>query len=191
MILKYCFSWSFLQHHRWRLQNFHHLPEIYGKWMFVLDVYYARWFPVFIKGIIKLSENDEINVKVIFGGFSKWVFTGRKWTIHFHTSIQNSQAHEQNIKIIKVDGGAVGLVENENSLLKWQFPVPLIVICWNTLKNIATDLLNANILKTVIWRRFPKYRKSFLTAFLQLGNPFLVKILCQTTLCEPFCSLLG
>ena len=87
-------------------------------WIFALDhVHYARWLPVFIEDMINISKNNEKNTKAIFNSFNKGFFTVRKTNNPF-SSIGIDQAHEQNNKIIKVDGGAIGLLENDNALLK-------------------------------------------------------------------------
>ena len=36
------------------------------------------------------------------------------------------QAHEQNNKVAKVDGGAIGILENETALLKWAVAGPIV-----------------------------------------------------------------
>ena len=36
------------------------------------------------------------------------------------------QAHEQNNKLVKIDGGAVGILDNEAALLKWAVASPII-----------------------------------------------------------------
>ena len=40
------------------------------------------------------------------------------------SSIAIDQAHEQNNKVVKGDGGAVGLLQNPNALLHWMVAGP-------------------------------------------------------------------
>lgn len=68
------------------------------KRMFALDhVHYARCLPVFIEYMTEQSENDEINVKVIFNDLSKGLFTVRKMSNPFS---RIDQIHEQNNKML-------------------------------------------------------------------------------------------
>ena len=60
--------------------------------------------------MIKLSQNNEMNVKVIFDGLSKMIFAMRKTSNPF-SSIWIDQGHEQNNKIAIVDGSAIWLLE--------------------------------------------------------------------------------
>ena len=52
-------------------------------------------------------------------------------TDHTFSSMSIDQAHEQNIKVVKVDGGAIDILENESTFLKWVVSGP-----------IRNDLLN-------------------------------------------------
>ena len=36
------------------------------------------------------------------------------------------QAHEQNFRAVKVDGGAIGIMDNESALLEWALSGPYI-----------------------------------------------------------------
>lgn len=151
--------------------------ESIAHWMFALDhVHYSRWLPVFIEDMIKISrQQDNIKNQVIFESFSKGYFTVRKTKNPF-SSIGIDQAHEQNNKIVKVDGGAIGLLENDAALLNWAISSPII-----------SDMLSQSEDHTCRQDDRPKHhedtncfedgfkkdRKAFLNAFLQLGNPFL------------------
>ena len=50
----------------------------------------------------------------------------RKSKSNSFSSIGINQAHEQNNKIVKVDGGSIELLENDNVLLKWAVAYPII-----------------------------------------------------------------
>ena len=56
------------------------------------------------------------------------------------------QVHEQNNKLVKIDGGVVGILDNEVALLKWAVASPII-------REIIQDQEPSNpvILKTKIF----------------------------------------
>ena len=58
---------------------------------------------------------------------------------HF-SNIAIDQAYEQNNKLIKIDGGAIGIFENESALLKWTAAGLMVS---DMLKN--ADIVNGNI----------------------------------------------
>ena len=73
---------------------------------------YARWLPIFIQDLKMLpSRHPSIHKE-----FEEGNFTVRKTRKAF-SAIAEDQAHEQNNKAIKVDGGAIGILENETALL--------------------------------------------------------------------------
>ncbi|WAR01492.1 hypothetical protein MAR_008050 [Mya arenaria] len=77
-------------------------------WLFALDRNnYARWIPVHIKDMLLLKKN----VPVVATEFEKGHFCLKKTARRF-SALPLDQAHEQNNKLIKDDGGAVGLTEN-------------------------------------------------------------------------------
>ena len=99
--------------------------EIFVPWMFFLhDIHYARWLPVFLEQLKKNEEGTPRNSSV------KGISQLTKLIILF-SFIGVDQAHEQNNKVVKVDGGAIGILENETALLKWAVAGP-----------IVSDLLN-------------------------------------------------
>ena len=76
-------------------------------WMFSLDhVHYSRWMPIFIQNLkdLKLWHND------IYEQFLNGDFTMVKSLKKFSV-IAEDQAHEQNNKLIKAEGGAIGIVK--------------------------------------------------------------------------------
>ena len=85
------------------------------------------------------------------------------------------QAHEQNNKVVKVDGGVIGISENETALLKWAVAGPFI----NDLLNQANeDLPNPRKppkphRDTDLYEKnFRKNRSSFLGALMEYEKPF-------------------
>ena len=53
-------------------------------------------------------------------------FFSVKKTDHPFSNMGVDQAHEQNNKVVIVDGGAIGILENETALLKWAVAGPII-----------------------------------------------------------------
>ena len=111
------------------------LKGIYS-WVFALDhVHYARWLPVFIE---------------ILEGFMNVFFTVRKSNRSF-SNMGIDQAHEQNHKLVKINGGAIGILDNEAAFLKWELQVLLLVIFFNIQSNINLKMsLISIIMKTPV-----------------------------------------
>ena len=53
------------------------------------------------------------------------------------SSIGIDQAHEQNNKIVKIDGGAVGLFDNEQAILEWTITGPYIAEMVSSFSDIS------------------------------------------------------
>eukprot|EP00794_Sanderia_malayensis_P013411 gene13411-14786_t len=84
-------------------------------WIFALDhVHYSRWLPVFVQDLKDLPTRH----KEVHQQFSKGKFTIQKTNRKF-SCISVDQAHEQNNKIIKDEGGAIGILERPMVLMKW------------------------------------------------------------------------
>ena len=76
-------------------------------WMFALDhVHYAWWLPVFINDFSFLRDENN----PVFDAFLNGFFTVRKSERSF-SNMATDQAHEQNNKLVKIDGGAVGILD--------------------------------------------------------------------------------
>ena len=87
--------------------------------MFALDhPNYARWLLVHIRDMLLLNE-CHLNVAA---EFRKDNFVVKK-TQHAFSGILLDHAHEQNNKLVKVDGGA-GLAQNSSQLLGWMVSGP-------------------------------------------------------------------
>ena len=81
-------------------------------WMHPLDqVNYARGMPVFLDDMKALSSKT----KAFYDEFCKGNFTVTNPNRLF-SSMGEDQAHEQNKKCIKTDGGAIGLFDTANAL---------------------------------------------------------------------------
>ena len=82
--------------------------------------------------------------------------------------------HEQNNKVIKVDDGAISILENETALLKWAVAGPIV----SDLNQADYDLPNPQKPPKdhedtdLHEKNFRKDRNSFLEAMMEYGNPF-------------------
>ena len=86
--------------------------------MFSLDhLHCARWLTVFIKDL------EQLNPEVL-NAFKKGYFTVKPGKIIF-SNIRINQAHEQNNKLVKIHGGAIGIMVNPNALLRWAVKRPV------------------------------------------------------------------
>ena len=91
--------------------------------MFALDhVHYSRWLSVFLHDLERLEDTNEN----IFQNFMEGRFVINKNGKPF-SCIAEDQAYEQNNKRIKWDGGAAGIPDSEEALLKWAISGPVLV----------------------------------------------------------------
>ena len=89
-------------------------------WFFAIDHgNYARWLPVHLQDMKCLYMTNPN----IFDAFKNGQFVVSK-TFRKFSSIPIDHAHEQNNKIVKCDGGAVGLLENSSELTRWMVSGP-------------------------------------------------------------------
>ncbi len=86
------------------------------QWFFALDhVNYARWIPIHIRDMESLPDS-------IAEEFKKyWVL---QKTQNCFSCMPLDQAHEQNNKLVKDSGGAVGLTENPIAFRRWMVGGP-------------------------------------------------------------------
>ena len=89
-------------------------------WFFALDhTHYSRCVPIHIRDMMTLQgQHPDTAIQFSQGGFvvhkTKQPFS----------SIAIDQAHEQNNKVVKGNGGAVGLLQNQKVLLRWMVAGP-------------------------------------------------------------------
>lgn len=89
-------------------------------WFFALDrTHYARWLPVHIRDMGCLERE----IPAIAAEFRNGNFVVNKTNRAF-SSLHIDQAHEQNNKIVKGDGGAIYLTESSTQLLRWMVSGP-------------------------------------------------------------------
>ena len=86
------------------------------QWFFALDhVNYARWIPIHIRDMQSLPQSISEEFKKC------WVV---QKTQNLFSCIPLDQAHEQNNKLVKNSGGAVGLTENPSAFRRWAVAGP-------------------------------------------------------------------
>ena len=140
-------------------------------WMFSLDHFnYARWMAVFICDLKKLvAEKDDLYEK-----FKAGFFMVKKSKRRF-SNIGFDHAHEQNNKIVKTDGGAIGILDSPAVLLKWAVAGPEISRILGTIdeENGEDDVIYNHHEDTDNFeKKFRNDAKKFYNTFCELGNPF-------------------
>ena len=89
-------------------------------WCFALDhTHYARWLTVHIKDM----ETLPTRLPQVYTEFDAGKFVVRKTTSKF-SALGTDHAHEQNNALVKEEGGATGLFDNEPALLRWMVSGP-------------------------------------------------------------------
>lgn len=89
-------------------------------YFFALDhTNYSRWLPIHLRDMTEIERKQP----GVASEFLKGYFTVHKSERVF-SAIAIDQAHEQNNKIIKGDGGAVGLTEDPSALRRWMIAGP-------------------------------------------------------------------
>ena len=134
-------------------------------WMFALDhTHYSRWLPVFLEDLKKLNKN-----KAVYQNFLQGFFTVSRSNRKF-SRMGIDQAHEQNNKIVKVDGGAIGILDDEAALLKWAVAGPIIS---KMIEDVDCDIEGHHEDTAKFEADFQMKRSSLIQAFVEIGNPFL------------------
>ena len=93
---------------------------------------YARWISVFIFDLRSLYSED------MYNEFWKGHFTVKKSNFAFST-IGEDHAHEKTNKIIKGDGGVIGIFDNEEAVLEWAVCGPVSANMFHDLPDIDED----------------------------------------------------
>jgi hypothetical protein len=120
--------------------------------------------PVFVQDLSSL----EMKQKETYEAFAKGYFTVRK-TNRVFSNMGIDQAHEQNNKILKIDGGVIGILDNPTALLKWAISGPII-------SQMLEEENNGNLSElhhedTSSYEKcFRRDRDAFITSMLEYGN---------------------
>lgn len=162
-------------------------------WAFALDhVHYARWMSVFIQSLLALPVKHPDIYKECQNGR----FTVQKTQRRF-SRIADDQAHEQNNKVIKSVGGAVGIFESPKALMNWMVARPEVARMISDFEAIlvTNDELSDDQNKhhentNAFEKRFRKHVNALEESFIKEGNPFeeeenvLMTIVSRNIMCE-------
>ena len=133
--------------------------------MFALDhTHYSRWLPVFLEDLKKLDKNEAIYQNFLQGFFAV-SRSNRKFS-----RMGIDQAHKQNNKIVKVDGGAIEILDDEAALLKWAVAGPIIS---KMIEDVNCDTEGHHEDTAKLEADFQKKRSSLIQAFIEVRNPFM------------------
>lgn len=80
------------------------------------------------------------------------------------------QAHEPNNKTVKVDWGAIEILDDEATLLKWAVAGPIIS---KMIEYVDSNIAGHNEVTGKFEADFKNKRSSVIQAFPEVGNPFL------------------
>ena len=146
-------------------------------WFFALNhPNYSRWLPIHIRDM----EDIEHIVPSVATEFKDGNFVIQKTQRKF-SDIPIDQAHEQNNKIIKGDGGAVGLTENSSQLLRWMVSGPEIARVILEFESSQEILIHSergpetrhHEQTRSIQENFHKQANALCSTIEEMGNPFL------------------
>ena len=158
-----------------REPNFHLYVESLGQivpWVFPLDhVNYARWLSVHIRDMCLLStKHPDVSEEFNRGGFVVHK------SLRAFSSITLDHAHEQANASVKGDGGAVGLTENPNALLRWMVAGPeragVTQEFEDSVPSVTKEERRHHEQVPGVRLLFKKDVASLVSAFKEAGNPF-------------------
>ena len=140
-------------------------------WFFASDhTQYSRWKSVFLQDLLSQQisqQNPELQQE-----FMKGYFTVRK-TNKVFSAMGIDQAHEQNNKIVKTDGGVIGILDNPKTLINWAVSGPIIS---NMLKypldQDCSEELNHHEDTASFEKQFCDHQEALLKARSSFENPF-------------------
>ena len=138
-------------------------------WLASLDhIHYFRWLSVFLNDLDSLPQKKEV-----FEALCK-NFTIKRSTKKFSSRYK---AHEQNNKIVKTDGRAIGIFDNEQALLDWTISGPYIADMLSDFGGTANKKSSKHHEDSVAFeKKFRLHRQLLIGSFLQFGNPFMVPL---------------
>ena len=121
--------------------------------------------PIFICDLKKLvAAKDDLYEK-----FKEGFFTVKKSKRRF-SNIGFDHAHEQNNKIVKTDGGAIGILDSPAALLKWAVAGPEISRILGTIdeENGKDDVITIMRIQTTLKRNLGTTRRNSITHSVNL-----------------------
>ncbi len=141
-----------------------------SRWFDALDhSHYARWLPVQIRDFNNMPAS------------LKEEFESGKFVIHKTTNpfsgIAVDQAHEQHNKLVKGQGGAIGLTENQGALLKWTVAGPEIARVIQEFEDTISTSVRKDSPKhheqnAAFQKRFSQDVRSMVSTITGFSNPF-------------------
>ena len=143
-------------------------------WLFALDhINYARWLPVHISDMVNLIKTHP----GVYYEFMKGHFTGQR-TNKVFSAMSIDQCHEQMNKLVKGEGGAIGLTEDPQALERWMVAGPeisrLILEFENSYQNLKSHSSRKHHEQNpTTQKKFAKDVKALVDTFEEMGNPFL------------------
>ena len=150
------------------------LEELAPLFFAMNHVNYARWMPVHIRDMKSLPDS----IMEEFLQQSNWVLSK---TAHKFSAIPFDQAREQENKIVKGAGGAVGLTENPTAFRRWMLSGPEMA---RLLKEFEEEYLGEDDKEDLTnlqhheqghstQKKFQQHVVSLSETMKQMGNPFL------------------
>lgn len=133
--------------------------------------HYSRWMTVHLKDLLALHDN----CPTVHEEFMKGNFVLQK-SHHKFSSLAQDQVHEQLNPMVKGDGGAIGLTENEAVLKRWMVAGPEVARLLteyedkHSAKQEPSDRHHEQI--PSIQKKFFKNVKSVVEVMEEVGNPF-------------------
>ncbi|KAK3909702.1 Cis-prenyltransferase 4, chloroplastic [Frankliniella fusca] len=144
-------------------------------WFFYFNhTHYARW------GTVHYMELMELPVKIpsLYAEFLKGKFTVHKST-RAMSGLGVDQAHEQNNRIVKEEGGAIGLTQNPTALRRWMVAGPEVTNLLQYFRDEADDgedLLSHHEQYRAFQLDFLSKCSNLKESFSTFSNPFLERL---------------
>ena len=137
-------------------------------WMFALHhTHYARWMSVFLKDLQLIPSK----YPSIFGEFKRGYVTVKNGNRKF-SNIGVDQGHEQNNKLIKIEGGAIGIFDNPKTLLRWAVAGPIAAQICNDAEEEEVKEKKHHEDNDSFEAKLRKVVQSLYDAFNEFENPF-------------------
>ena len=136
--------------------------------MFALDhTHYAKWVSVFLKDLQLIPSK----YPSIFEEFKRGYFTVKNGNRKF-SNVAVDQGHEQNYKLIKIEGGAIGIFGNPKTLLRWAVAGSIVAhICKDAEEEEVKEKKHHED-NDSFEAKFREDVQSLYDAFNEFGNPF-------------------
>ena len=144
--------------------------ELLAPWFFALDhINYSRWIPIHIRDMKSLPDSIKCDMK------KYWVISK---THNKFSSMPIDQVHEQNNKIVKGSGGAIGLTDNPVAFRRWMVAGPeqarlLSEFEGQFMEEDSPDGFEHHEQNLSSQELFKKHVSNLFTTMSSMGNPFM------------------